>query len=213
MIENIRVVLFDHDDTLVGTKEAKWAEHKYVAETYYGKRLSDDEIRLHWGKPLSELVCLLYETDNVEQAFAYNLLCHENFPKTLFPDSVKVLEQLKALGKLTGVITATSRFSFEYDITSLRIPVTLIDYSQTEDDTPFHKPDPRVFEPAKAWLVDRQIKNGEVLYIGDGLHDMKAALDAGFNFIGVESGLVTANQFQEYGVTSLSGVGGLLSFF
>lgn len=37
--DNIKAVFFDHDDTLVGTIEAKWAHHKYVARTWYGKEL------------------------------------------------------------------------------------------------------------------------------------------------------------------------------
>lgn len=52
--DHIKVVLFDHDDTLVGTISTKWAEHKFIAKKYYQKELTDDEIRLHWGKPLAQ---------------------------------------------------------------------------------------------------------------------------------------------------------------
>jgi phosphoglycolate phosphatase len=45
-----RAVVFDHDDTLVATIEAKWAQHKHVARTWYGKALSDEELREHWGQ-------------------------------------------------------------------------------------------------------------------------------------------------------------------
>ncbi|HSW99568.1 MAG TPA: hypothetical protein VLH38_00880, partial [Patescibacteria group bacterium] len=69
--DTTKVVLFDHDDTLVGTIGTKWEQHKHVAHTFYGKELSDDEIQEHWGKPLTELVCLLYGTDDVDQAMAH----------------------------------------------------------------------------------------------------------------------------------------------
>lgn len=46
----------------------------------------------------------------------------------------------------------------------------------------------------------------EVLYVGDGLHDMRGALGAGFNFLGVETGLVTAKQFQMAGALSIPGI-------
>ncbi len=46
---HIKAVLFDHDDTLVAT----------------------DERREHWGKPLEQLVGLLYDTADIEQAMAY----------------------------------------------------------------------------------------------------------------------------------------------
>jgi phosphoglycolate phosphatase-like HAD superfamily hydrolase len=201
--ENIKAVLFDHDDTLVGTIGTKWAQHKHVARKHYGKELTDDEIKLHWGKPLRELVCLLYGTDDVEQAMANNTACHEDFPKELFVASIPTLRHLKAAGKLVGIITATSRFSFEHDLTTHEIPQEVLDYTQTADDTPFHKPDPRVFEPALTWLEAQVVRPEEVYYIGDGLHDMKAALGAGFNFLGVETVLVTAEQFAENNVISI----------
>ncbi|HZE87457.1 MAG TPA: hypothetical protein VE090_04605 [Methylomirabilota bacterium] len=90
-LKDINVVLFDHDDTLVATKEAKWAHHKFVANKFYGKNLQDDEILPHWGKPLPQLVGLLYGTDNIEEALANNAPCHEDFPKILYKDTIPVL--------------------------------------------------------------------------------------------------------------------------
>lgn len=193
--DNIKAVFFDHDDTLVGTIDAKWEQHKHVARTFYNKELTDNEIKEHWGKPLMELVCLLYGTDDVDQAMAHNTATHEGFPKELFTATIPTLRHIQAAGKLIGIITATTRFSFEHDLELHQIPKDLLGYTQTADDTPYHKPDPKVFEPAVAWLAERHIRPDEVMYIGDGLHDMRAATGAGFNFLGVETGLVTAEEF------------------
>lgn len=208
--DKIKAILFDHDDTLVGTIGPKWAHHKYVARTYYGKELVDEDIIPHWGKPLSELVCLLYGTDDAEQAMTNNTACHEDFPKRLFEASIPTLERLKRADKVIGIITATSRFSFEHDLDLHRIPREYIDYTQTADDTPHHKPDPKVFNPAITWLQERGIAPAEVLYVGDSLYDMRAAVGAGFNFLGVETGLVTAEQFVAAGAVSIPGVGHLM---
>jgi phosphoglycolate phosphatase-like HAD superfamily hydrolase len=113
---------------------------------------------------------------------------------------------LHAAGKIVGIITATIRFSFEHDLDLHNFPREIIDYTQTADDTEFHKPDPRVFDPAKLWLAERSIEPVETLYVGDGLKDMHAALGAGFNFLGVESGLVTAKEFQQYGANSVASI-------
>lgn len=198
-----KVVLFDHDDTLVGTIEAKWQQHKHVARTFYNKNLTDDEIRLHWGKPLRELVCLLYGTDDVEQAMAYNMATHEEYPKELFTATIPTLRRIKQTGRLIGIITATTRFSFEHDLKLHHFPPELLDYTQTSDETSYHKPDPRVFDPAIRWLRENDIDPQEVLYVGDGLHDMRAALGAGFDFLGVETGLVTSEQFQQQKATCI----------
>lgn len=204
--DSIKVVLFDHDDTLVGTIGTKWAEHKFIAKKYYQKNLTDDEIKLHWGKPLSEMICLLYGTDDVEQALAYNVTHHTEFEKELFTATIPTLEHLKASGLKLGIITATSRYSFEHDLDHHKVPRNLLDYTQTADDTSFHKPNPKVFEPAKQWLAAQNIEPNQVLYIGDGLHDMKAALGAGFNFLGVETGLVGAEEFKSANARSIKSI-------
>jgi len=209
--ENIRVVLFDHDDTLVGTIGTKWEQHKQIARTHYNKELTDEEIKLHWGKPLNELLCLLYDTADVDEAMAHVVATHTNFEKKLFEATIPTLRHLKDSGKLLGIITATSRRSFEHDLSHHGVPKELLDFTQTADDTSFHKPDARVFEPVLEWLAKRDITANEVLYIGDGLHDMKAALGAGFNFLGVETGLVTSEQFEAAGVKSLPSIADLIN--
>ena len=91
------------------------------------------------------------------------------------------------------------------------LPRQHLDYTQTADDTTYHKPDPRVFEPATAWLAGKNIQPNEVLYVGDGLHDMKAALGAGFSFLGVQTGLVSAADFKAAGAKSIPGIADLLT--
>lgn len=203
-IKNIKAVFFDYDDTLANSLQAKWAHHKYVAKTHYGKTLSDDEIREHWTNPFSQLVGLLYGDENLERAMENNLAHEAKFPKTLFADTIHILEQLHSNGFLTGIVTSTSRRSLMQDLSRYKFPDNLVDYIQTEDDTPYHKPDPRVFAPLLNYLADQRIKSTQVLYVGDGLHDMKAALEAGFNFLGVTTGLVSAQQFTEAGVKSVA---------
>jgi HAD superfamily hydrolase (TIGR01549 family) len=205
--DDIKVVLFDHDDTLVNTISTKFDEHKFIAKTYYNKELSDDEIKKHWGKPLDQLAGILYETKDLDQALAYNADHHQQFEKVIFPETIKVLKHLHDQGKLIGIVTATSRFSFEHDLALHKIPKEIINYTQTADDTPFHKPDPKVFKPAIKWLNDLRIAPHEVLYVGDGLQDMRAALGAKFNFLGVETGLIKSVEFKKIGARSVPNLG------
>ena len=204
IIKGIKAIFFDYDDTLANSIQVKWAHHKHVAKTHYGKTLSDDEIRKHWTNPFSKLVGLLYGDENLERAMENNLAHEAEFPKTLFTDTVHILEQLHSNGLLTGIVTSTSRRSLTQDLARYKLPDNLVDYIQTENDTSYHKPDPRVFEPLLKYLADQKIESSQVLYVGDGLHDMKAALEAGFNFIGVTTGLVSAQQFTEAGVKSVA---------
>jgi phosphoglycolate phosphatase-like HAD superfamily hydrolase len=206
---SIKAVLFDHDDTLVQTIGPKWDEHKFIAKTYYNKDITDDDIRKYWGMPLTQVCCMLYETDDADQAIEYNMRHHESFPKILFPYTHETLQKLHEAGKKIGIITATHRYSVEYDLANHEFDMSVIDYVQGEGDTEFHKPDPRVFDPAKEWLATQDIELSEVVYIADGLHDMKAAFGAGFSFIGVATGLVSIEDFQKAGAVAIPNLGEL----
>lgn len=208
---NIKAVLFDHDDTLVATMERKWAQHKFIAKKHYGKTLTDEELKTHWGKPMRELLGILYDTQDIDGAMANVVICRDNFPKIIYKYSISVIEQLHLQGKLVGVVTATIEESFLHDLEYNNVQPSIFDYIQTSDHTKYHKPDPQVFEPTIKWLNEQEIAPNEVLYVGDGLMDMHAALGAGFHFIGVETGLTTKNQFAKHGVLSLPNLANLPS--
>lgn len=203
-IQQAKVVLFDHNDTLVGTMKAKWAQHKYIASKFYGKKLSDEELRVHWGKPLTAMIKLLYETDHINIAMSYNIATRKRFPKVLFKDTLPTLKALREAGKKIGIVTASPLSSILCDFDTLGLSRQLIDYLQTEDDTVVHKPDFRAFDPAIKWLSEQNIPLSEAVYVGDSLDDLKSATEAGFRFIGVATGIVSMNEFVERGVFVVS---------
>ena len=205
----LQAIFFDFDDTLVNTIDAKWAQHKHIAKTYYGKTLEDDEIRANWGKPLTVLMQLLYETTDVDTAISYNTQMRSRFPKQLFPSVLDTLQELKSQGKKLGLVTATTRSNVLYDFEKMQFPKDLFDYVQTEEDTSHHKPDPQVFQPALLWLQQHQIQPHETLYIGDHLNDMRAATGAGLQFIGVATGLISHAEFAEHGANAIAQVANL----
>lgn len=206
----IKLVLFDHNDTLVGAFKSKWAQHKFIAKTFYDKKLTDAEIRLHWGKPFTVLLKRLYGTDHIDMAMSYNIATRGQFPKILFRDTLKTLKTLRRSGKKLGLVTATTRSSLDYDFQTLKIPEDLFDFIQTEDDTIYHKPDPRVLEPVLKWITEQQIHPHEVLCIGDQLTDMNIAQKAGFGFVGVGTGLTPVEEFEQHQVKVVSRIGHLI---
>jgi phosphoglycolate phosphatase len=210
-LSSIKAVFFDLDDTLVNTMSPKWAQHKHIAKTYYGKTLEDEEIKLHWGKPLTELMQILYETSDVEKAISHNTAMRPHFPKMLFDSVLETLTLLRNTGKKLGLVTATTRSNVLYDFDRLLFPKELFEYVQTEEDTQHHKPDPRVFDPAMLWLQQHQIDPCETLYIGDHVNDMKAARGAGLHFIGVATGLYSIAEFEQHGAQALSHLAALLA--
>ena len=207
MPSKIKAVFFDHDDTLVESRRHKWNQHIHVARKHYGIDLSDEQLlRENYGKPFPELVKVLYNTEDVEAAFTNIALYRNEFPKVIYPETKKILIALHKVGILTGVVTATTRDGLNYDHNMFGITSDLVDYTQTAEESDYHKPDPRVFDPAIAWLKEKNIKPSEVVYVGDALHDLNAAIGAGFNFIGVETGVVTGEVFLQNGVKSVPSI-------
>lgn len=204
--DHIKAVFFDNDDTLIGTFDAKKEQHKLVADKHYGRTLTDKDIRKHWGLPLTELLGIFYDTQDTDAALTIYSQYADLFPKKIFEATVPMLRRVKASGRIIGIVTATTRANLDKDLEFHGIPKELIDYSQTADETKYHKPDRRVFEPSIKWLAARCIAPNETLYIGDSMHDMNAALGAGFNFLGVETGLTTAAQFSAAGTKSIPSI-------
>ncbi|HSX05614.1 MAG TPA: HAD hydrolase-like protein [Candidatus Saccharimonadales bacterium] len=211
LLESARAILLDADDTAIDTIGTQWPKHIHIAWKHYGKVLTPEEIRRYYGKPLGEYVCALYGTTNEEQAVAYSMQYRGQFPKKLFPFTIPALRCLREAGLLLGVVTTSTRAGFDDDCRTLGLPAGLLDYTQTADESPYLKPDPRVFDPAKDWLEQRGIQPAEACYVGDSLDDGRAALGARLGrFVGVETGLVDAAQFRSAGMLSVPHLGHLV---
>ncbi len=194
-------VLFDLDDTLTKTHEIKFAQHKAVAKKFYNIDLTDDDIRPHWGKPLPELIDILYRgSDTAKNRLAAVASMQHAFPKKTQDDSLVVIQALLDAHRTLGIITASIRELVIPDLVRLGFPVDQFSFIQTADDTSVHKPNPAVFTTALERLATQNISPEQVVYIGDGLIDYTAASGAGIHFIGVTTGLTTIETFQEAGV-------------
>lgn len=201
--EQIKAVVFDFDDTLIGTRVSTWELHKHVAKKYYDLELDDEFMASYWGKPFNELLRNYYQTDNVDELMPRVIEHLPDFPKQKFEHSEPSVNRLKASGKILGIVSATTKPILKSDTDLIELPLNNFDYIQTSEDTEFHKPDPRVFELMLSYMSLRKIYQKNVLYVGDALHDMKAAKSADLNFLGVTTGLVSEEEFADHGVKSI----------
>jgi HAD superfamily hydrolase (TIGR01509 family) len=204
-------ILFDYDDTLVQTRQCKYRALQALATRNYQLELSDAELDRHWGVAYAELFRRLFgavEPDLRRAIAAYEALDSE-FEMTAYPETLRVLEALQAR-HCVGVVTAAGRSLVEGQMRKLGFPVDAFALLQTAEDTPHHKPDPRVFEPALRILADLGISPRSTLYVGDSIRDFHAARDAGLAFVGVLRGTTSQQEFAEAGVTAVESLDGLL---
>ncbi len=209
-----KAIIFDFDDTLVESRLSKWAQHKHVAKTFYNIDISDEDIAQHWGKPLSELIRILYkESDTIENMKSAIFSVKNNFLKKVFPDTHRVVTTILDNGMEVGILSASSKDHIIDDFTRLEFPVERFIVIQGEEDTLFHKPDPAVFAQLLEMLSEKGIEKKDILYVGDSLDDFHAATGAGINFIGVHTGLYSKDDFINAGAENiLSEIGELLDY-
>lgn len=200
-ITSYKAVIFDFDDTLVKTIETIWAQHKYTAKKFYDIDLTDETLREFYGKPFDEMVVGLYEgKDSVENMKRkYDSTYSEKFYKQLFPGALEVVNGLLSQDKQVGILTSGIPSHVDFDLPRLGFPYKDFIVIQTQDDTDFHKPDPRVFDPTLEKLVEHNISNSETVYVGDAIRDFEAARDAGLGFVGVPFGTVSKEEFEDVG--------------
>ncbi len=197
----VKAVIFDLDDTLVKTYVIKWQQHKAVARDFYGRDVNETELREHWGKPFDALIAaLLRDADTVENMRRAYASTADRFPKEIHDDTLEVIDSLHNRGIEIGIVTATNREFLLRDLKRLNVPIEKFFCLQAADETAFHKPDPRVFDPILEKLSARGIDESDVVYVGDALTDFHAARDAGLAFVAVTTGLHSAEEFKSEGV-------------
>jgi HAD superfamily hydrolase (TIGR01549 family) len=207
----IQAVIFDLDDTLVKTHVVKWAQHKAIAKDRFGRELTEARLREHWGKPFETLISALHQDeDTIENLLKLYAATTDDFPKEIQRDSMGTIRALLERGIQLGVVTATTKDFVLKDMKRLDFPLEEFFCIQAADDTEFHKPDPRVFDPILRKLQEMGIEKEGTVYVGDALTDFYAARDAGLDFIAVTTGLNSAEEFKAIGVSKvLSSLGEL----
>ena len=211
---NTRALVLDWDDTVVATREAKVRQHIFVAKEQYGIDLTFEEMAVDWGRPLHELIQKWYRVEGGSQAYQdvlRTVFSHsKDFPKQLFDGVHDVVDAARNAGLPVGIVTGSPSDDLVHDFENTGFTKASFDYFQASEDTEFHKPDPRVFDPLMKWLGARAIAPADVLYIGDSLPDYQAARGAGFMFLGVETGVVDAQKFHDAGILSIGAISQLL---
>ena len=169
-------IIFDIDGTLTSTNQLIFDSFNHIAKKYLNKTFSDGEITAMFG-PTEEVIIRLWCGDNYEAArkdYYDYYKSHHNIAK-LYPGMKEILGMLKDKKILLSIFTGKGRKSSIITLEELGI-LNYFDMIVTGDEVTDHKPAP---EGIISFLKEYNLKNDEVLMIGDSAGDVKASRDAG----------------------------------
>jgi len=196
----IKVILFDFDDTLIRTYSSA-VNHIRNAAKLFGVRVPhESEIKLHWGKHFKDFTTSLWpglNTGGFNEIYEKFLTRMRGYPPV---DGVhEVIETLTG-NYMLGLVTSRDSMSLPIRARQANIDLGSFAHIVTSDDVRHYKPDPRVFDEILRKTEIDGIKKEEIVYIGDNIVDFHAARNAGLNFFGVTTGVVTKEDFLKEGL-------------
>lgn len=208
-IDGAKAFVFDMHDTLVDGKSGYIAHNMELAARFGVPKSRDQVIELYGIGDFREMLRRLCETDDLGAIMKVHAEGEHDprFQLQPFDNIPHDLRLLRRLGYVTGLFTATTPAFLERDLSTAGYDSSeLFDFTDTVYSTGVKKSDPDSFRSTVAKLSDRDIAPADTVYLGDGLGDMTGSLGAGFRFVGIERGFISADEFAEHGVYSLPGV-------
>ena len=89
-----KAIIFDFDDTLVKTKESKFAALKHTASKFYKKPLTNSDIEKHYGLPFTVFMKNLFgKHDRLENVLNNYRSIRDSFPASAHDSVVQIIKK------------------------------------------------------------------------------------------------------------------------
>lgn len=183
-------LLWDVDGTLIDTTALIAESLDVVYRRFYGRTLPAERLRALIGIALKDQVRIFGDpetfgvsADTVMQAFIDHYEANRHRERIL-TDVTRLLTQGRCVGIPTGLVTSKNRQELANSLPRLGI-ADFIDVAITADDVTHPKPDPEGIQKALTHLQIPKAQWPQAVYIGDTVHDMRAAHAAGVRPIAV----------------------------
>ena len=174
-------------------------DHIYLE--FYGRSLPAIELRGLIGTPLRKQIRVFGEPQSFgvsEETVTDAFITYYEAQKSrerIWDDVIATLIEGKKRGAPTVLVTSKNREELANTLPRLGI-ADWIDGAVTADDVTNPKPDPEGLRRALKTLQIPAESASETVYIGDTIHDMRAARDAGVQGIAVTWGAASREQME-----------------
>lgn len=174
----VRAILFDFDGTLFDTIPLIIESYRYLYRKYGLREHSEEEILSGIGLPLEEVLGEYPELQD-ELLIEYQRFNKENLRGHVgvYLGVPAMIRSLREMNFPLGVVTAKRMTSMRPTLEEFGA-LNSFDCLVTKEDTTKHKPDP---EPLLLGMRALGLSDpAQVLYVGDSVHDLRAARNGGF---------------------------------
>ncbi len=195
-----RAIVFDFDYTLGDSTEGIILSVNYALEKLGYPAKGFSEIKKTIGLSLPETYMALIPDGSREEANRFRELFVERADDVmvmntqLYDCTEEVLTKLKEMGVRVGIVTTKFRYRIEAILKKFEAE-HLVDCIVGAEDVKIEKPNP---EGLLRTIDSFHLTKDEALYVGDSFVDAITAENAGVDFVGVLTGMITEEEFDKY---------------
>ena len=198
----IKAIIFDVDGVLIDS-------NKIIVEAYQktAKKLglgipSDKEILDLFGKPLEEIVRILWPNTNQELYIKKyrELFMDENLVIPKIDGAIDAVRKIKNSGFKLGIISGKIMFFIKKHLEESGFDIKWFEAIGSFEVTKKHKPDP---EPLFYVMDKLNVKPEETLYVGDAISDHGCAKNAKVEYVAVLTGCLNREELEKLGVKNI----------
>ncbi|MBM9589646.1 HAD-IA family hydrolase [Leptospira sp. 201903075] len=182
----IKAIIFDYDDTLVQTRKTRYNTIYKLTKEIFKANITEKEIDEAWGLPAEAFLLKLFGRFSKDIHYLWSIYI-EFSKKDLNVPHLYAFEFIRKYQNSFrfGIVTSSSEKVVIRELSELQINTNLFLQIQGSEHTTVHKPNPMVFQPMYALLMEENINKNEIVYIGDSPADYESASQFGFHFLGI----------------------------
>lgn len=198
----IKAVAFDVDGVLIDSNNVIVEAYRETAKKLRLRAPSPREILDLMGRPLGEIVGILWPNANIElYTKEYRrLFTNEELIIPSVEGAPDAVRKIKKFGYRIGVISGKIEYFIRKHLKEAGFDMNLFEFIGSFETTEKHNPDP---EPLLHAISKLEVKPEEIVYVGDAIADYECANNAKVEYIAVLTGSLKRQKLQELEVKNI----------